>query len=167
MRSMRQVMRTQSEPENAALGCLTKGWRRLLRMEGEMKADEALQLLADLQTAMRRGIRDVWLSRNKERHKLMVANRQTVWHRRDATLEKLLQRYRRRGEEAPDGMERHVRNLKGNALRRWLAWHERDQHCVTEYFRRQQHERVLYGGCCPREWECRQTPRLSLIVIST
>jgi len=56
---------------------------------------------------------------------------------RHAALAKLLQWYRRRGEAAPDGVERHVLNMKGKALRRWLAQHERDQHCVTEYFRRQ------------------------------
>ena len=137
MRCMQQVMCAQNSVESAALGCLGKGWRRLIKMEGELRAGKSLQLLTDLQVAMRRGVRDVWLCRNKERQKIIVANRQTIWHRRDATLEKLLQRYKRRGEDAPDGMVRHVLNLKGSKLRRWLTRHECDQHCVTEFFRRE------------------------------
>ena len=51
MKYMRQVMHSQAGPESAALGCLSKGWRRLLKMEGDMRAGDALQLLTDVQTA--------------------------------------------------------------------------------------------------------------------
>ena len=154
MCSLRQVMLQQTGLESAALGCMTKGWRRLVRMECDMRPGDALQLLTDVQVAMRLGIRDVWLCRNDARQKRLRALKQTIWHRRDAALTKLLERYRRRGEAAPDGTRRHVLNLKGKHLRRWLARQERDQRCVTEFFehkplteelkerRKQRHRRI-------------------------
>ena len=136
MRSLRTVMLSQSSVECAALGCLSKGWRRLVKMECEMRAGPVLQLLADVQSAMRQGIRKVWLHRNKARHKWIVEHKQTIWHRRDAALDKLLQRYKQRGEDIPDGMRLHVLNMKGKRLRKWLVQHESDQRCVTEFFKR-------------------------------
>jgi len=134
MRNLRHVMHHQAGPESAALGCMSKGWRQLVRMECDLRPGDALQLLVDVQNAMRHGIRDVWLCRNDARQKRIRELKQTVWHRRDAALAKLLDRYRRKGEAAPDGLKRHVLNLKGKHLKKWIARQERDQRCLTEFF---------------------------------
>ena len=105
-------------------------------METELSAGDTLQLLTALQTAMRKGIRQVWLHRNKARQDWVRANKKSLWQRRDAALKALLHRYQQRGVEAPDGMAQHVKNLRGKGLRKWIAKQEQHQRSITEFFHR-------------------------------
>ena len=134
MRNMRDMMSSQTGPECAALGCLTKGWRQLIKVECDMTNSGALQMLTDIQAAMRAGIRKVWLSRNDTRAKWAQLNKHTIWKRRDEALEQLVRRYKQRGRDIPDGLQQHVRNMRRSRLAKWVARQERQQRCLTEYF---------------------------------
>ena len=49
MRNLSALLTTQGNVECAAVGCLSKGWRRLIKMESGMKASEALLMLRQVQ----------------------------------------------------------------------------------------------------------------------
>ena len=137
MRDTRDVMLLQTGVDCAAVGCVSKGWRRLIKMETELSAGNTLRLLTELQTAMRKGIRQVWLQRNKARQDWVRANSKSLWQRRDAALDKLMSKYKQRGLKAPAGMAQHVKNLRGKHLRKWIARQEQQQRSITEFFNRE------------------------------
>ena len=134
MRSMRSMMRAQTGPDCAAVGCLSKGWRRLIKIECDMKGGAVLQMLTSMQAAMRGGIRQVWLHRSNARARWAYDNKLTTWQRRDAALEALLRRYKQRDRDVPDGLRMDVLNMKGKRLRKWIALQENQQRCMTEVF---------------------------------
>ena len=84
MQNLRTLMRTQGGVECAAMGCLSKGWRRLIKMESGMKASGVLLMLRRVQDSIRAGVREVWLQRNKARRDWLKAHKLTVWQRREA-----------------------------------------------------------------------------------
>ena len=101
-----------------------------------MTTGATLQLLTDVQKDVRGGIRQVWLHRSDARARWAKANKLTMWHRRDAALDRLIKRYQQRGKAVPDGLRQHVHNMRGKHLRKWVVQQERQQRCVTEFFSR-------------------------------